>query len=166
MRAGAVNSVPNDQVDQAAVTAAAPLSAFEILLLYADRTWLWKDGAAYFAKDGRQLRAWTGGEGASIGEGNWVVRDDGKLCMDAYWTARTGSAKARTCYSLHKSLDTTYQRKDPDGLWYVFKAPNEKSTQEYANFKFGDNTAESFEKVRKIVRPEEKAAPAPVKAGG
>ncbi|TIU62435.1 MAG: DUF995 domain-containing protein, partial [Mesorhizobium sp.] len=44
-------------------------TAFEMQLYYADRTWNWADGAAYFAQD-RRLRAWTAKpDSTSIAEG-------------------------------------------------------------------------------------------------
>jgi hypothetical protein len=46
--------------DRAPAQAATTPTAFELQLFYADRTWTWADGAAYFAQD-RHMRAWTSG---------------------------------------------------------------------------------------------------------
>ena len=43
-----------EEANLSAVGAAAPLTPAELVPLYADRTWVWDNGAAYFAKDGRQ----------------------------------------------------------------------------------------------------------------
>lgn len=148
-----------EEVNLSAVAAAAPLSPTELLPLYADRTWVWADGAAYFARDGRQLRAWTGGQNASVGQGRWLITKDGKLCMDAKWKSLAGSTQGRTCFSHHRLAGTIYQMKDPAGSWYVFQASPAQPAQEYDKFKPGDTTAAMFEKTRQMVNPGGKAAP-------
>ena len=150
-----------EEANLSAVGAAAPLAPAELVTLYADRTWVWDNGAAYFAKDGRQLRAWTDGQSASIGEGRWLVTKDGKLCMDAKWKTLTGSTKGRTCFRHHRLAGTIYQMKDPGGAWYVFQASPAQPGQEYDKFKPGDTTAATFEKIRQMVSPGGEAAPAP-----
>ncbi len=158
------NAATAEDAHLSAVAAAAPLTPGELFHLYADRTWVWENGAAYFAKDGRQLRAWTGGEKASIGQGKWLVTKDGKLCMDAKWKTLAGSTQGRTCFSHHRLGGTIYQMKDPGGSWYVFQASPALPAQEYDKFKPGDIAAATFEKIRQMVSPG--GQPAPVKAGG
>lgn len=153
-----------EEVDLSAVTAAAPLTPADLFHLYADRTWVWENGAAYFAKDGRQLRAWTDGANASIGQGRWLVTKNGKLCMDAKWKTLAGSTQGRTCFSHHRLGGTIYQMKDPSGSWYVFQASPAQPAQEYDKFKSGDTTAATFEKMRQMISPG--GQPAPVKSGG
>ena len=153
-----------EEVDVSAVGAAAPLTPAELVLLYADRTWIWENGAAYFAKDGRQLRAWTDGANASIGQGRWLVTKNGKLCMNAKWKTLAGSTQGRTCFSHHRLGGTIYQMKDPSGSWYVFQASPAQPGQEYDKFKSGDTTAATFKKMHQMISPDRQ--PAPVKSGG
>ena len=59
--------------------------------LYSGKTWVWKDGAAYFAPDGR-FKAWSRSEGKlTEGFGTWDIRSDGGMCFTATW--RTSPAK-------------------------------------------------------------------------
>lgn len=176
MLAGAPGAAMAGEASQADIAAAAPVSPWELSLFYADRTWIWDNGAAYFAKDGRQFRAWTGGDEVSIGQGKWLVTEAGKMCMKADWKTRAGSTPAQTCFSHRRLLGTTYQRKDPDGAWYVFQATppqpaqgqstQAQPMQEYDKFKPGDTTAPTFEKIRRIVSPDEQPPPAQATGGG
>lgn len=162
--AGGPTAATAEEVNLPAVAAAAPLTPAELVLLYAGRTWVWENGAVYFARQGRQLRAWTGGANASIGQGRWLVTDSGKLCMDAKWQTLAGSTQGRTCFSHHRLGGTTYQMKDPSGSWYVFQSSPAQPAQEYDKFKSGDTTAATFEKMRQMISSGGK--PAPVKSGG
>ncbi|AZO57748.1 DUF995 domain-containing protein [Mesorhizobium sp. M8A.F.Ca.ET.057.01.1.1] len=140
----------NSEPAQAAV-ASAP-TAYEVSILYADRTWIWKDGAAYFGKSGRSLRAWTSRQGSvSVGEGKWIATKDGKMCMDLAWRSKgyTGQQN-RTCYSHRVKDGNIEQRKDPDGEWYGFKGSPENPSDEYRKFEVGDTKAAQFEETRKL----------------
>jgi hypothetical protein len=138
-------------------TAGVP-TAYELSLFYADRTWIWKDGAAYFGQNGRALRAWTSGkdasgkDSASVAEGKWIVTSDGKMCMDLAWRGKGYKGKEqRSCYSHRVNGGNIEQRKDPDGAWYSFKHTPEGPADEYRNFKPGDTKGVQFEETRKLV---------------
>jgi hypothetical protein len=132
--------------------AATVPTAFELSLLYANRTWIWKNGAAYFAKDNnRRLQAWTSSQDkASVAEGRWLVTDTGKMCMELSWRSKTYSKQGRTCYSHRIQDGKIEQRKDPDGEWYNFKGPPEEA-DEYRKFEEGDTKGAQFEEARKLV---------------
>jgi hypothetical protein len=133
-------------------TATVP-TAYELQLLYSDRTWMWKDGAAYFGRIGRPLRAWTSRQdSASVAEGRWLVTNDGKMCMDLAWRSKgyTGE-QHRTCYSHRIQGENIEQRKDPDGEWYNFKRSPEDTSDEHRKFEAGDTKGAQFEEARKLV---------------
>jgi hypothetical protein len=133
--------------------AATVPTAFELQLLYADRTWLWKDGAAYFGQTGRSLRAWTSGQdSASVAEGRWLVTSDGKMCMDLAWRSKSYKGKQqRSCYSHRVNGGTIEQRKDPNGEWYSFKRTPGDVSDEFRKFEVGDTKGAQFEETRKLV---------------
>ncbi|MEI8716402.1 DUF995 domain-containing protein [Mesorhizobium sp. ISC11] len=134
------------------VIAPAP-TAYELQLLYADRTWIWKNGAAFFAQDNRRLQAWTSGQDTtSVAEGRWLVTKDGKMCMELAWRSKgyTGE-QHRTCYSHRIQGRNIEQRKDPDGEWYGFKRSPEDPSDEYKKFEAGDTKGAQFEVTRKLV---------------
>lgn len=110
----AAQEVPNPK--------AKPLSAPELLQLFGDKTWKWGEGGGYFDLDRRVFRARTFGDsGESTAKGKWRITDTGKLCFRATWNSPGGKASADTCFQ-HVLLDgDIYQRKLPDGGWYVFK---------------------------------------------
>ncbi|RAZ84660.1 hypothetical protein DPM33_30875 [Mesorhizobium hawassense] len=146
--AAAKNSAP---VEAAAKPDTAP-TAFELQLLYADRTWNWKNGAAYFGMD-RRLHAWTqGGNSPAVGEGRWLVMENGKMCMELAWRSKTYSTKPqRTCYSHRVEKGNIEQRKDPDGTWYDFKHARDDPADEHQKFEAGNTKGAQFDQTRKLV---------------
>ncbi|MDX8480370.1 DUF995 domain-containing protein [Mesorhizobium sp. VK24D] len=146
--AAAKNSAP---VEAAAKPKAAP-TAFELQLLYADRTWNWKNGAAYFSLD-RRLQAWTAGQDKSaVAEGRWLVTDTGKMCMELAWRSKTYTTKPqRTCYSHRIESGNIEQRKDPDGEWYDFKHAKDDPADEHQKFEAGNTKGAQFDETRKLV---------------
>ncbi|WP_217576727.1 DUF995 domain-containing protein [Mesorhizobium sp. GbtcB19] len=146
--AAAKNNAP---VEAAAKPDSAP-SAFELQLLYADRTWNWKNGAAYFGMD-RRLHAWTKGEDSpAVGEGRWLVTEKGKMCMELAWRSKTYSTKPqRTCYSHRVEKGNIEQRKDPDGTWYDFKHAKDDPADEHQKFEAGNTKGAQFDETRKLV---------------
>ena len=143
----------NEKNAKPAEAAATVPTAFELQRLYTDRTWLWKDGAAYFGQTGRPFRAWTSGQdSASVAEGRWLVTKDGKMCMDAAWRSKSYKGKQqRICYSHRVRGGTIEQRKDPDGDWYSFKRSPEDLSDEYRKFEVGDTKGAQFEQTRKLI---------------
>jgi hypothetical protein len=116
-----------------------PLTAFELLQLYQGKSWLWGDGAGYFSPEQRRFVAATGkGSTASSGEGRWLITDSGKLCFEAIWVTKDGSTPVRTCFSHRKKGANVYQKREPDGEWYVFKHSPLRKADEYAKFRLGD----------------------------
>ena len=138
-------------VEAAAKPEIAP-TAFELQLLYADRTWNWKDGAAYFGMD-RRLQAWTAGQDSpAVAEGRWLVTENGKMCMELAWRSKTYTTKPqRTCYSHRVENGNIEQRKDPDGAWYDFKHTKDDPADEHRKFEAGNTKGAQFDEIRKLI---------------
>src|SRR5262245_33220169 len=115
----------------------SPLTTDELFQLYHSRSWIWDDGGGYFSSKQRRFTASTGG-GTSYGEGRWFLTDPGKLCFKAKWVGKSGSAPALTCFSHWKRGGNVYQRREPDGQWYVFKHSPTQKADEYAKVRPGD----------------------------
>ncbi|WP_245519575.1 MULTISPECIES: DUF995 domain-containing protein [unclassified Mesorhizobium] len=151
---GAAGAAPakNSAPVEAAVKPDIAPTAFELQLLYADRTWNWKNGAAYFGMD-RRLHAWTKGEDSpAVGEGRWLVTEDGKMCMELAWRSKTYSTKPRrTCYSHRVDKGKIEQRKDPDGTWYDFKHAKDDPADEHQKFEAGNTKGAQFDEARKLI---------------
>jgi hypothetical protein len=110
----------------------------DVRKLYAGKTWLWSDGAGFFAEDG-QFRAWSGsGDKASYAVGAWWVDPDGSLCFRASWYTKYGPTGNTTCFGHRLSGNVMYQRRNPSGAWYVFISDPAKPDDEYATLKSGD----------------------------
>ncbi|MER9998552.1 DUF995 domain-containing protein [Mesorhizobium sp. M0051] len=126
---------------------------YELQLMYAGRTWVWKNGAAYFAQGDRHLKAWTSGQDtASVAEGRWLVTSGGKMCMELAWRSKSYAGKQhRTCYSHRIQGGNVEKRKDPDGEWYSFKRSPEDISDEHRKFETGDTKGAQFEEARKLV---------------
>ncbi|RUW94966.1 MAG: DUF995 domain-containing protein [Mesorhizobium sp.] len=151
--AGATHAAAAKDGAPAKADSATVPTPYELQLLYADRTWVWKNGAAYFARGNRRLEAWTSGQdSASVAEGRWLVTKDGKMCMDVAWRSKSYKGKQqRTCYSHQIKDGTIEQRKDPDGEWYSFKRTPEDPSDEHRKFEPGNTKAAQFEEARKLV---------------
>lgn len=132
----------------AGVDMAKPLSNSEIYRIYSHNSWMWKDGAGYFAVSKRQFKAWSGkGSNASVGTGIWFITDPGKLCMRATWYEKGTSSPATTCFS-HRGKDgVIYQRREPDGDWYIFKHAPTRKGDEITKFRRGDYVSRHLDRM-------------------
>ena len=126
----------------------------DVRKLFADRTWLWPDGAGYFADDG-QFRAWSGSGAYSVyGVGNWWVNSDGSLCFRASWYTKHGITGGTSCFANRLSGNVWYQRKNPSGAWYVLISDPAKPDDEYAMVKSGDLIEPKFQAMQAELGPE------------
>jgi hypothetical protein len=118
---------------------AVPLSAGEIHALYGQKSWIWKEGAGYFSVRERRFTAWSKENGKpSYGVGRWFIPEPGKLCFRADWHAKDGSAPATTCFNHAKRGKVIYQKREPDGEWYVFKHRRTRADDEFAKLRRGN----------------------------
>lgn len=102
--------------------AARVMTPPEIHELYHDRSWRWKGGAAYLVDQGRRSSAWVDDDtGKSWAEGRWMITETGQMCLDATWHSKAGLFPAMTCFSHRVDNGTIYQKREPDGSWYVFR---------------------------------------------
>jgi hypothetical protein len=93
----------------------------EIYDLYRDKSWQWKSGAGYMKDSGRRFSAWIDDEnGKSWAEGRWTISKTGRMCFNATWHSTDGAFPAKTCFSHRIDDGTIYQKREPDGDWYVF----------------------------------------------
>lgn len=110
-----------------------PMTAFEIYRLYKNKSWQWDNGAGQMTDvdAGRQFSAWADGEkGKSWAEGRWVIAENGLLCLNATWHSQQGAFPAKTCFSHRVGNGTIYQRREPDGKWYVFRHAEARDSDE------------------------------------
>src|SRR5260370_18305418 len=123
-----------------------PLDPAALTRLYAAKTWLWKNGAAYFAPDGG-FKAWSRSkQELSEGFGTWEVRPDGVMCFAASWRTISSkpqpdsAPKVETCFSHQAKGRAIAQMKLPDGIWYFFRRPKPRKTDEVFKLRPGDHT--------------------------
>jgi uncharacterized protein DUF995 len=103
-------------------TDARTMTPGEIYGLYRDKSWQWKNGAGYMTDAGRRFSAWVDDEnGKSWAEGRWTISKTGRLCFNATWHSTDGASPAKTCFSHRIDDGTIYQKREPDGDWYVFR---------------------------------------------
>ena len=123
---------------------AVPLSAVELLSLYGGKTWKWGEGGAYFEREGRQFRARTVDDAgvASVTSGTWKITDGGKLCFSATWGSADGT-QYETCFGHAAAGGDLYQRRLPDGEWYVFRHAEPQPDDEYGNLVRGDRVSDA-----------------------
>lgn len=128
-----------------------PMSPEDVMALYRGKTWVWSDGAGYFDPD-TNFVAWSGSGGKqSHAEGRWVLLEDGRLCMRATWYIKTGGTKANTCFGHRIANGAIYQKRMPDGEWYVLRNAPPKSDDEYAKFRAGDLVGAKAAEIRRTL---------------
>jgi hypothetical protein len=128
---------------------ATPLTHTELFKLYGQRSWIWKEGAGYFSVRQRRFTAWSKETGdASFGVGRWFITEPGKLCFKADWHAKSGSAPATTCFSHLKRGGVIYQKREPDGEWYVFKHARTRSGDEFTKLRRGNYVSDRLETIQ------------------
>jgi len=110
----------------------------DIRQLYQDKTWLWADGAGYFAPSGTFTAWMESGDKTTYAKGFWWVNDQGGMCFDAVWHVKDSANSAVTCFGHRTAGNVWYQKKDPAGAWYVFKSDPVKPDDEFQKLKAGD----------------------------
>lgn len=129
-----------------------PLTTEELYDLYANRSWIWKDGAGYFqARQRIFLSAVDNGKEKSFAEGTWFLSPWGRLCFRADWRARSGSSEALTCFEHRLSNGDIYQRRLPHGDWYVFRHAVPAADDEAGKLKYGDYVSANLRRYREAV---------------
>lgn len=109
-----------------------PLAAQEVRALYSDKTWQWEAGGGRFMAKNREFIAYSEKGGVpTIAKGRWEVTDRGRLCMVATWITKEGQSKARSCFKLVRDRGTIYQRREPDGKWYILRTFKPKPDDEF-----------------------------------
>ncbi len=117
----AAPAVPAATAQEGLPADARPLRAFELLVLFGDKTWQWSTGGGYFDTNGRVFRARTADEGGeTVATGTWHLTDAGMLCFKAVWQNAEGSFPARTCFWHAEAGGDIYQR-SAGGNWYIFR---------------------------------------------
>jgi hypothetical protein len=132
----------------ARVTSPRPLTKAALRRMFRDRTWLWANGAAYFAPDGR-FAAWAGRKAkASYAYGSWRIRPNGRLCFRANWVSRSGSGRAESCFGHGSTSGDILQRKLPNGKWYVFKHRRTRANDEVRKLVIGDRVSAQAKRIK------------------
>jgi hypothetical protein len=129
------------------------MSAAELYKLYRGKTWVWSNGAGFFAKDGR-FSAWSGtGDEAVYATGGWWVNFLGGVCIDAAWHTRERAHVDVTCFDHSKDRNVLYQRRELSGDWYVFRSVPRKLDDEFEKLKDGDLVEAEIEKIKSKMNP-------------
>lgn len=109
-----------------------PMTALELKQLYGDMTWQWHDGGGRFINKDRRFIAWSEKDGVpTVAEGHWRISNEGRLCLVAVWATKQDQAPNKTCFEHVRDRGTIYQRREPEGSWYVFKTYKLQPTDEY-----------------------------------
>lgn len=140
----------------AAAMSGRVLTDTELLGIFSDRTWYWKDGAAYFQQN-RRFKAWVNaGAETTYGAGSWSVSNNGQLCIRATWYSLSGNTKTFTCYD-HRIGSAIYQRELPRGHWYLFSHIPPRAGDEIKKLAKGDHVSAEYLRARRYVIKNRKA---------
>lgn len=60
---------------------------------------------------------------------------------------RGGDSNAVTCFEHRQSGKVLYQRKLPDGDWYVFRSSHRNSADEFMKLKYGDDVSRKQKRI-------------------
>lgn len=124
----------------------------ELYDIFQGRSWIWDDGAGYFDVSKRRFTAWSGyGKKASYAEGTWFLNKKGRVCFNATWYAIDGAGKAVTCFENRTDGKNMYQRRLPDGEWYVFSHIPPRGYDAIRKLKRGDYVSRKLERNKKYI---------------
>lgn len=73
------------------------------------------------------------------------------MCMRATWTNNEGAARASTCFGHRKIGDTIYQRRQPDGNWYVFRHASIKTDDEFRKLVPADTVSLKAKELKQVL---------------
>ena len=136
-----------------------PMVASELFALYRDKSWQWADGAGRMDATDRQFTAWVDGDkGKSWAEGRWLVTDAGRMCLKANWHSDQGVFPGRTCFSHRIGDGTIYQKREPDGQWYVFRHANSREDDEAKKLVSEDLVSSRIDSLRPSPRQKQSMA--------
>ncbi len=137
------------------------MTGVELYMLYRDRSWIWRDGAGHMQSDDRRFTAWAESDSGQLwAEGRWIVTDSGRLCLQADWHAPSVVYPNRTCFSHAVDGGTIYQRRLPDGDWYVFKHAKPLPDDEFGKLSRADVVSSQIERIRTMSN---QSGPAPAR---
>ena len=136
------NLAISQQTDVAnAVKRAKPVPTGQLFDLFVNRTWNWDDGGGFFQAAERKFVGWSGkGAEGNHASGVWYLPGRGRLCMRADWTGQYGTFKEVTCFEHREDETQIYQRKLPDGEWYVFAERDENGAFNNKSLVAGNRT--------------------------
>ena len=124
----------------------------ELWQMYHNRTWFWSDGAGYFANTGRKFSAYVKSDwDAGIAEGRWFVTAKGNACFRAKWVGVGWQESSQTCFRHRTNGGVIFQRRLPDGKWYVFKHSPVRKGDEFTKLLLGDFVSERKNRNRKSI---------------
>ena len=107
------------------------LSRQELRALYANKSWFWKDGVAYFDRSGRFVARTGSKKDPNSVNGGWGAYKNGKICFSGDWKSGEWKSFDSTCF-LHKEVNGhIYQKRLPEGDWYIFKHAKTRKNDEY-----------------------------------
>lgn len=136
-----------------------PLSAAELYTLYHDKSWQWADGAGRMDSVDRRFTGWVDGDkGKSWAEGRWLITDSGRMCLKANWHSDQGVVPAQTCFAHRAGDGTIYQKKEPDGGWYVFRHVEGRDDDEARKLVSADLVSGRLDELKPARRPSQPAA--------
>jgi len=123
--------------------AAPPMTVNQLLAAYGGKTWQWKSGGGYYQNKERRYLAAT--ESGSYAQGRWYLTEPGKICMRATWRGNYRPVEKSECFS-HRIDDKgqIFQRKEPDGKWYVFRVNPPSKTDGFSKLVPGNLIAKQF----------------------
>jgi hypothetical protein len=133
------------------------MTAAELNTLYGDRTWQWPTGAGRMETKDRRFTAIVGsGAQSSWAIGRWTVTNAGRFCFAADWYSRSGVRPQRTCFIHMIDNGTIYQRKSPNGAWYIFKHAPPQAGDEFKKLVREDLVTAELQKRQQSKRTKKK----------
>ncbi|RNF35867.1 DUF995 domain-containing protein [Paracoccus methylarcula] len=142
-------SSTNPPRDTAKYPTARFMTVAEIQDIYKDKSWQWDNGVGYMKGSPQLFSAWSEDEaGKTWAEGRWLATNSSRMCFDATWHVRDGTFPDRTCFSHRVHEGTVYQKREPDGEWYIFRHAPPRAEDEASKLIPDDLVSEELEGVK------------------
>jgi hypothetical protein len=150
LAASGAHAIDEDPAITALAKGTRVLTVGELNALFDEKTWQWTNGAGYFGTaPKRQFIAWTGND--TYADGSWSAANGGRVCFRATWHSIQGREPAETCFEHRSDNKVIYQRKLPNGAWYVFSHSPPQTGDEVQKLQRGDFVSKTYQANKKFV---------------
>jgi hypothetical protein len=137
---------------------ARPAAAWRLLELYGDRSWHWQPGGVRFFAEDRRFLAYRDDESEqTIGEGRFMLTNDGRMCLLGEWKGVTlpdgerYTASPRICFRHLENSRGLFRLRPDSAEWDLVSSRTDPDVD--PSLVAGDTVSSRVERLRRRLSP-------------